>query len=433
VTDPTAPGAVHSAPAATSTAGSPVTAPAPAVTPGTELVLVPPAPVAVVEPAQAKTAVPVDPAVVAELAAKADAFADSLVGLDARSPEFSAKVGSVTTMGDREIRESSAVSNRMLERPVRAMEGGLLDARSPIAKTLVDLRNTVEKLDPSGHDLLRPRRLLGMIPLGSRLRAYFDKYRSAQTHLNAIINALYRGQDELRKDNAAIEQEKVNLWTAIGRLQQYALLAERLDGAVERKIGELEPADPEKARRLREDVLFYVRQKHQDLLTQLAVSVQGYLALDLVRKNNLELVKGVDRATTTTVAALRTAVMVAQALANQKLVLDQITALNTTTGNLIESTSRMLREQTGKIHDQAASATIDVEQLKKAFADIYATMDAIDTFKSTALTSMRTTVDALKTEVGKAESYLERANAQPRVDLPAVASNELALPPAARS
>ena len=71
-----------------------------------------------------------------------------------------------------------------------------------------------------------------------------------------------------------------------------------------------------------------MRQKRQDLLTQLAVSVQGYLALDLIRRNNVELIKGVDRATTTTISALRTAVIVAQALSDQKLVLDQITALN---------------------------------------------------------------------------------------------------------
>jgi uncharacterized protein YaaN involved in tellurite resistance len=230
-----------------------------------------------------------------------------------------------------------------------------------VSKSLIDLRNTVEELDPSRQgDLFSSRKLLGMIPLGSRLRDYFDRYRSSQTHLDAIINSLYRGQDELRKDNAAIEQEKVNLWAGMGRLQQYALLAGRLDQALDDKIADLEATDPEKARVLRQDVQFYVRQKHQDLLTQLAVAVQGYLALDLVRGNNHELIKGVDRATTTTVAALRTAVMVAQALANQRLVLDQITALNSTTGNLIESTSSMLRQQTGRIHDQAARATINL-------------------------------------------------------------------------
>ena len=57
-----------------------------------------------------------------------------------------------------------------------------------------------------------------------------------------------------------------------------------------------------------------MRQRRQDIQTQLAVTVQGYMALDLIRRNNLELIRGVDRAQTTTIAALRTAVIVSQAL-----------------------------------------------------------------------------------------------------------------------
>ena len=153
-------------------------------------------------------------------------------------------------------------------------------------------------------------------------------------------------------------------------------------------------------------MLFYARQKHQDLLTQQAVSIQGYLAIDLVRKNNLELIKGVDRAATTTVAALRTAVVVAQALANQKLVLDQITALNTTTSKLIESTSELLATQSVDINKQAASTTIGLESLHTAFANIYQSMDAIDTFKTQALDSMAQTVTALETEIATSQAYL---------------------------
>src|SRR4029077_19160775 len=125
--------------------------------------------------------------------------------------------------------------------------------------------------------------------------------------------------------------EKKRLWESMGRLNQYIYVAERLDVGLSTKIAELHGTAPDRAKAIREDVLFYVRQKHQDLLTQLAVAIQGYLAMDIVIKNNIELIKGVDRAATTTISALRTAVIVAQALANQKLVLDQITALNTTT------------------------------------------------------------------------------------------------------
>ena len=195
----------------------------------------------------------------------------------------------------------------------------------------------------------------------------------------------------------------------MGRLRQYAYLAQHLDDALVARIATIEATDPDRAKILKEDLLFPLRQKHQDLLTQLAVSVQGYLALDVIRRNNHELIKGVDRATTTTVSALRTAVIVAQALADQKLVLDQITALNTTTSNLIESTSQMLHQQSGAIAEQAASSTVEIDKLQKAFDNIYATMDEIDTFKIAALDSMQKTVTALSTEITKSQSYLDRA------------------------
>jgi uncharacterized protein YaaN involved in tellurite resistance len=143
-------------------------------------------------------------------------------------------------------------------------------------------------------------------------------------------------------------------------------------------------------------------------MTQMAVSVQGYMALDLVRKNNLELIKGVDRAQTTTISALRTAVIVSQALARQKLVLDQITALNTTTSNLIEATSTQLRVQGGQINEQAASSTIDIEKLQAAFDNVFQTMDALDTFRAQAVDSMAQTVTALEGQIERAKPYLER-------------------------
>ena len=154
-----------------------------------------------------------------------------------------------------------------------------------------------------------------------------------------------------------------------------------------------------------------------DFLTQLAVNIQGYLALDMIRKNNLELIKGVDRATTTTISALRTAVMVAQALSNQKLVLDQINALNTTTSSLIESTSVMLKRQTAQIHEQASTSGIELEKLQKAFNNIYETMDAIDDFKVKALGNMQQTVNVLTQEVDKAQVYLDKANRKTAIEV----------------
>jgi uncharacterized protein YaaN involved in tellurite resistance len=373
------------------------------------IALTPPEPVPPVSREQAAASLQVDEAAARQIEQAVATFVESLAQLDVHSPDFQRKVDSVTQLGNQEIRRSAEVSNRLLERPAAAMEKGPLGQGSNVSRSLLALRRQIEELDPQRQGLGGGRRLLGILPLGNRMRDYFRRYQSAQGNLDAIIQSLYHGQEELQRDNAAIDQEKVNLWQMKTRLEQYAYMAAKLDEALEQKVQMLQLSDPERARAIQENVLFYVRQKRQDILTQLAVSMQGYLALDLIRKNNLELIKGVDRATTTTISALRTAVIVAQALTNQKLVLDQITALNTTTGNLIESTSQMLRQQTEQVYGQAAAATVDVQKLQAAFNNVYATIDMIDRFKVQALDGMKRTVDVLSTEVEKARAYIDRA------------------------
>lgn len=370
-----------------------------------ELVLTPPAPVPPVVAEKATGLVPLDSGQKTQLQARAGAFIDELVALDANSPEFGKKVEQLTVMGRREIADAAGHSSRFLARPVKAM-----DDDSSVGADLAELRRTIEDLDPGRRgDLLAPKKLFGILPFGNKLRDYFDGYRSAQSHIASILARLASGKDVLLKDNAAIDVERQALWSALGRLEQMIHIAKALDSGLEAKAAELDGVDPAKAKAVRETALFYVRQRLTDLLTQMAVTVQGYLALDLVKKNNIELVKGVDRASTTTVAALRTAVTVAQAMTDQKLVLQQITALNTTTADIIESTADLLRTQSAEIHQQAASSTIPIETLKRAFENIYQTMDAIDEFKVQALTSMKTTVDALSGEVEKSRGYIARA------------------------
>ncbi|HEU4331019.1 MAG TPA: toxic anion resistance protein [Lapillicoccus sp.] len=395
-------------PAAAAEAVQPLTPPA---STSSVLTLEAPAPVAAVnETAAPKMAPQVPAAAIPGLDAKVDSYLTALMTAQTKSPTFDAKATDVRTMGDDDIRRAAESSNRLLRTPVKALKEGGLSETGKVGKTLLDLRRTVEDLDPS--QARGGKKVLGMIPFGDRITDYFRKYQSAQSHLDGILHSLKDGQDELQKDNIALNMEKQNLWDSMGRLNQYVYIAERLDAKLTTEIATLEATDPEKATALKQDVLFYVRQKHQDLLTQLAVSIQNYLAIDITIKNNIELIKGVDRASTTTISALRTAVIVAQALGNQKMVLDQITALNTTTSNLIQSTSEMLRDNSVKIQEQAASATIGLPQLQAAFANIYQTMDAIDTYKVQALDAMAETIGTLETEVAKSQAYLDRANRQ---------------------
>lgn len=384
--------------------------------PGTlSLSLTPPAAVPVVEQEQAEGMLPIEPARMTELNKMSTAYIADLENLTPNSPELAAKVDEISRVGAEELMASANVSNRMLERPASALAGtsGKADAgpQAKVGKTLADLRRCVEDLTPNQAQLTPAKKFLGFLPGGKTIDKYFDRYRSAQSQLDAITKALASGQDELRKDNAAIEQERANLWKLMGELTEYAVLMTQLDEAVGTRADQLESSDPSKATAFKSEVQFAVVQRHQDILTQLAVAAQGYLAMDMVKKNNIELIKGVERARTTTLSALRTAVIVAEALTNQRLVLSQITALNTVTSNVIANNAAMLKQNSADIQQQAASSTIDIAKLQQAFDDVFATMDAVDTFRAEAVNNMQQTVTALEGQLVKARPYLERASA----------------------
>ncbi|MDA2806649.1 toxic anion resistance protein [Nocardiopsis suaedae] len=385
------------------------------LTPPEPPVLTPPEPVEPVRPERAGALVPVDDAKRAELRERAEAYVSGLSGLDPRSPEFASRTADITAIGEEELRSSAQAANRMLKRSVTALadaKGEGADAQKRVGRGLLELRRTVEDLDPK--DAARPtgRRLLSFLPFGSPVRDFVNKYKSADAHINRIVVALRSGQDELRRDNAALQNERQRLWETMGRLQEYAVLAEALDEAASARIDEAAAADPDAASRLRSDVLFPIRQRHQDLLTQLAVCVQGYLALDTVRRGNDELIKGVDRAANTTVSALRVAVTAAQALSAQKRVVEQVDALRGTTEDIIAANAEMLSAQSQDIQRIAADPAVGVETLRSSFRSIYASIDSIDRFKEQAVENMAATVDALRGELEHASGYIERSRSR---------------------
>jgi hypothetical protein len=274
-------------------------------------------------------------------------------------------------------------------------DGGLAQA-SVVSRSLLDLRRTVEDLDPGRQgDLLSPRKLLGLIPFGDRLRDYFDRYRRARASSTPSSGALLRA-GQLVRDNGR-SGRKANLW-AVGPPAPVRLSARSSTppsgGSRNRGHG---PRAGGSCARACSSV------PGSRTCSSAGVSVQGYLARSLAGTSAHQGRRSRHH------RRCRPAHSDAwQALSDQKLVLDQITALNATTGDLIESTSRLLRDQSGKIGEQAASATIDLAKLQAAFANIYATMDEIDTFKVRALDTMAQTVKALSAEVAKSQAYLDR-------------------------
>ncbi|WP_112267123.1 toxic anion resistance protein [Lentzea terrae] len=371
----------------------------------TDFVLTPPDPVEPVPVDRAAGLIPVADDAKVELSSQAQRFIDALNAVDPQSPDFSRIVDQALVLGEAEMRVAAQIAGRMLDRTLASVSS---PNTAQVSTSLVELRRSVRELDPQDLTRLTGRKILGFIPGGNAAKGLLARLRAADEPVNRIVLKLRSGQDALKRDNAAIKGERQRLWDLMTKLSQDAALAAEMDEAVQRQVEILDLSEPGRAQALRADVLFGLRQRHQDLLTQLAVCAQGYMALDVVRRNNDELIKGIERAVSTTVTALRIGVAVAAALAGQREVIDQVDAVRGLTDSILQSNATLMSLQGQDIQRIAATPAVGIEAVRTSFDQIYAAIDAIDTFKARAADSMSSTVSALDAEIRRAHDHLSR-------------------------
>ena len=362
-----------------------------------------------VDAAKAELAV-VEPEPTDELRAQAEAQVAQLLAIDPTNDEArTAARDAVDSMG-RDLQTRSATRSRMLQAPLKEISHGTEDG-GEVAKSLSDLRIEVEKLDPSGLDTEAGwfTRAIGRIPgVGTPLKRYFMRYESSQTQIDAIVHSLEKGRDQLKRDNVTLGDDQKQMRELTHLLADQIALAQALDAVVVDKLAtEIGPDDPRR-QFVEEDILFALRQRTVDLQQQLAVNQQGVLAVEIIIRNNRELIRGVDRAIDVTISALQVAVTVALALAHQKIVLDKIEAINTTTSAMIAGTAERLKTQGTAIHQQASSTMLDMESLRQAFADIDIALDEISRYRREALPTMAGTILELDQLTAESEAAIER-------------------------
>jgi uncharacterized protein YaaN involved in tellurite resistance len=344
------------------------------------------------------------------LRAQADAQVAQLLTIDPADTDARiAAREAVDSMG-RDLQTRSATRSRMLQAPLKDLSHGTEDG-GEVAKSLSNLRIEVEKLDPSSLDTDAGwfTRLVGKIPgVGTPLKRYFMRYESSQTQIDSIVKSLEQGRDQLKRDNVTLGDDQKQMRELTHALTDQVALAQALDASVVDKLAtEIGPDDPRR-QFVEEDILFSLRQRTLDLQQQLAVNQQGVLAIEIIIRNNRELIRGVDRALDVTISALQVAVTVALALAHQQIVLDKIEAINTTTSAMIAGTAKRLKTQGTEIHRQASSTMLDMESLKQAFADIDIALDEISRYRREALPTMAGTILELDQLAAETEESIEQ-------------------------
>jgi len=300
----------------------------------------------------------------------------------------------------------STEKNALLSKSVEELSS-MGNEGSVVSKGLATLQEQMRELDPSGIDFTR-RGIFGK--LFNPIRSYFDKYKKAQTVIADTIKALDSGKKMLERDNTTLMIEQQSLREVTQKILAEIDLAVAMKESLEQQIeaAKQRGEDQYKIDFITQEVLFPLNQRIMDMQQMAVINQQGVISSELVIRTNRELIRGVERAKTVTVTALRNAVMVASALYNQKLVLNAIEGLNTTTANMIAATSEMLKTQGAAVQQQAMSAMIPVETLKKSFQDLFEAMESIQTFKEKALPEMSKTISEFKTMVTEGEAVIRK-------------------------
>lgn len=344
-----------------------------------------------------------EPATLAKLDNKVEEFIETVCQHPLHDSKAQEGIAQLHNLGRETMQKTARIARRLLHAPGHE--------QTPASAGLENLRAQLQALDPAAQgDLSVPRKLFGLIPLGGRLRGYFKQYPVAAPHISATIQGLLKEKDKLQKQNAILEQQRLETHGLLQRLEKYVYLARKIDQKLSARLPELEQTDAEKARALGQDLLHYLRQRIQDLQTQQAVTGQAYMAMDLLRRNNLELANGIERATTTTVSAFHIAAATAKTLTHQRLVVDQLTGLQPEAGKLMDFTASALSEEGTAIHRRTAQANVALQKLGQAFHQIYDALDQVEREKSDYSQQLLTSMGSLSSQLENTVTRLNEAD-----------------------
>jgi len=351
-----------------------------------------------------------DPTADADLDAQAEALVGRMMSIpaDDHDGQTSAKAA-VETMGI-ELQKDAARRSQMLKQPIKQLADQSSDG-GQVANALVDLKVKVEELDPAKFDLEAGwfSRMLGYLPgVGTPLKRYFSQYEAAETVIDAVMNSLRQGQDQLKRDNITLAEDQKAMRALSHKLEKAVKLGELIDRKLQERIATELVSDDPRTRFIQEELLFPLRQRIQDLQQQLLVNQQGFLTIEMIVRNNKELIRGVNRALNVTVSALQVAVTLALALANQKIVLQKVQAVTQTTENLIAGTAERLKTQGAEIHKQAAGTMLDLDVLRKSFQDIRAALDDVARYRQEALPKMAENILEMDRMAAESEQTIQR-------------------------
>jgi uncharacterized protein YaaN involved in tellurite resistance len=298
----------------------------------------------------------------------------------------------ITSIGQDEVSELKNLS-AVLDTPIKnMMDGDENTPSSQISKSLVEVKTKADELTPSSSDL-NPgwfSRIIYSLTGSSAVAKYATRFQSTSEVIQSISHSLKENALKLEEDNVIFKEDQKNYRIAADQLQDKIEVLMQMDIHTEALIEK--ESDDARKRFLQEELLFNLRNHIQDLQQVYAASQQAIISIDVLVKNNRELIRNVRRTDQVALTVFAIGATLAIGLDQQAKTLKLTQDVNEMTANAMINNSKLLKEQGAEIQKQAAQGAIPVEAINEATQNLIAAVEDVENFKINALPQMKESI-----------------------------------------
>lgn len=232
--------------------------------------------------------------------------------LSDKEKEYKKKVDNFGKTTIKKVENTSKMFGSTVNQVANSMEYS-----NDIEKDITNLNEIVKKLDPSGVDFTVKKRLFF-----NPVKKYFNRIKSEESNIRFFIENLKKERDILKRDNITLEIEIKNLDSIIKHIDIEYENGLILKNEIDESLKNLK--DKSKENYYIQNYIEPLDKRLYDLKQMAIIKQQSVLALEIICRNNREIIRNLEKIQNVTMEALNTAIMMANSLHNQKVVLNKV-------------------------------------------------------------------------------------------------------------
>lgn len=354
--------------------------------------LEPPQAVSIPTPAQAVgTLVPLAPDVKKDvdtnIVARVNDFVTRIGSADLQSDAFRTMLDKAFSAGRKEVADTTNFING---NPILKQTTFKDIDSSGEAKAMREISSILAKANPKGQDLLGPVKVLGItLPFGNKLRSYCDNFKPMGERLTELTQVLDVEEDNMRREIAEYDVVESQLYATVQRLDRATEYLSLLDGQLESEVQHLVTSNPEKAKVVSEEVLFYVRGNLSDVTTVKILAIVGLGQIRQLRHTGRMTLRATNRVKTLGMSALAIAQTMAIAAYKQKKRMELNAEVQTAVNDVIAGVGDTILEHTKMVIEFESNPVFGLQALEASIDKTTEAVNLFNTFRATAVVTMK--------------------------------------------